>query len=79
VPANILYDTQGRRALARYLERHTQAELAERLGVCQQTVSNLKNGKSRPESLIRALLQRVAAIPVDAWLLPDELRRIRAA
>ena len=79
MPAKILYDTQGRRLLQAYLETTTQAALARRLGVCQQTVSDIKTGKTRPESVLRALLKRVADINEDAWLLPKERRRIEAA
>lgn len=82
VPQNIPFDTHARRLLVRFLKKTvmTQAAFAKRVGVCQQTVSDWLKGKTRPESIIlRAVVERVADVPRDAWLMAEERRRIKAA
>lgn len=75
----IVLKTQGERLLTAFLKTTSQAELAAKLHVSQQTVSDWALGKSRPKAVFQRLLQTFAAIPSDAWLSADERRRIKAA
>lgn len=75
----VAYETQARRLLKRHLETTTQAAFARRVGVGQQMVSDWAAGKSRPEALLRLVIERVAGIDPTLWLLAEERRRIDAA
>jgi transcriptional regulator with XRE-family HTH domain len=50
----------------------TKAEVARRVGVSHQVVSDWVAGMKRPVLEHREILQREFGIPVEAWLTPDE-------
>jgi transcriptional regulator with XRE-family HTH domain len=50
----------------------TKAEVARRVGVSHQVVSDWAAGMKRPAPEHREILQREFGIPVEAWLTPDE-------
>lgn len=66
--------TDGRRALVQVLKKHTQAEVAEKLGVTQQTVSRWQVGMGRPNLIQRCTLEQHFGIRQAAWMTPQELR-----
>jgi transcriptional regulator with XRE-family HTH domain len=72
-------NTKGRKLLKKYLESSSQAALARTIGVGQQTVSEWAKGSCRPDAMWRAILERAAGIPVDAWFDESELKRIANA
>ena len=47
-------------------------ELAEKLGVSKQTVSEWVGGRSRPEPERMAALEELLGIPMRAWTEPVE-------
>lgn len=71
--------TDGHRALEQVLKEHTQAEIAELLGVSQQVVSYWKHGHGRPRAEVRWALEQYFRIPQVSWLTKSELRLRRAA
>lgn len=81
MPQIVLFPTQGRRSLKAWLSKTktTQAAFAKLVRVCQQTVSDWRRGKVRPEAFQRVAIEQATGIPRDAWLLPEERRRLRAA
>lgn len=56
------------------LKKHTQAEVAEKLGVTQQTVSRWRLGLGRPDLIQRWTLEQRFGIAQASWLTPQELR-----
>lgn len=53
---------------------HSQAKIAERIGVGQQSVSAYLRRASRPEPEIREAIAREFGIPFDDWYSDAELR-----
>jgi transcriptional regulator with XRE-family HTH domain len=66
--------TDGQRALLKVLQSNTQAEVAEEVGVSQQTVSMWASGAFRPTDLQRLRLQVVYGIDRDSWMTSAERR-----
>lgn len=56
----------------------TQERLARDLSTTQQNVSNWQTGRFRPGPLMRAKIERLYAIPQDAWLSADERESLAA-
>ena len=60
------------------LRRHrgmTQAELAEKMAVTRQTISNWERGISRPDVEALGRLAALLEVPVDQLIYPPEKRR----
>lgn len=57
----------------------TQAWIAARVGVTQQNVSVWLSGRCRPSVIVRMKLERLAGIPLDAWLTLEEREELAAA
>ena len=72
--------TDGARRLRDATTGETQAAIASRLRITQQSVSELLRGRTRPQRLV--LLMRLAreyGIPLEAWLTPAEARELARA
>lgn len=72
--------THGARKVRDFLETHSQAWLAKRVGVGQQTVSEWAAERCRPDSFYRRLLALVIPdLHDDDWFDADERRAIARA
>lgn len=60
----------GRKLLAKLLEKNTQADLADLAGVSQETISRLAAGEVKPSIATALALQKKLAIPVESWGQP---------
>lgn len=59
--------TRGRRSLIAVLQRTTGREVAARVGVAKQTVSDWVRGINKPRRDARLALQRLYGISPAAW------------
>lgn len=72
--------TPGARKVRDFLKDHSQAWLAKRVGVGQQTVSEWAAERCRPDSFYRRLLSFVIpGLEDDDWFDVDERRAIARA
>lgn len=73
-------DTPGRRALLAYLaeptRRRTHRWLAGILGVHYGAISEWRRGLGRPSVPNALCLQKLAGIPLDAWLTDEERKTL---
>ena len=69
--------SEGRRALRELCAKHTQREIAQRLGVTQQCIGEWCSAAARPGLANREALETAFGIPPDAWgaLAPNWKRR----
>lgn len=72
-------DTEGRTRLVEYLDKTTQAALAEAVGTSQTNVSAWARGVARPGDEYREALEIVAGIPADAWRTDEERGKVERA
>lgn len=70
-----IYGFQHRLGQAYFHSGLTQTELAERLGVSRQSVTNYLNGDSVPDAAILAAMGDVLDVSVD-WLLYGDRGRV---
>lgn len=68
MPAGEPVKTKGSVALrSLFAGRYTQEELAQKLGVTQQTISNWAKGVRRPPAEKMAEIEDALGIPMRAW------------
>lgn len=68
MPARESVKTKGSEALRAFVAPQVpQDELASKLGVTQQTISNYANGLRRPPPEAMAKLEDLLGIPMRAW------------
>jgi transcriptional regulator with XRE-family HTH domain len=66
--------TVGSELLLSIMNRRTQSEVAEELGVRQSIVSRWISGQEKPGPKARANMQVVLGIPSEAWRAPSRIR-----
>jgi predicted transcriptional regulator len=69
------WTTEGHRLLAKLFaadDAPSQHDVAESLGITQQSVSAYLRGFARPGELVRARFQKLYGIPASSWLTAKE-------
>ena len=66
--------TRAWRTLCRLVDESSQAQVAESLGVCQQTVSAYYRRASRPTGIRRERMHKVLGIVESDWDTAEERR-----
>lgn len=71
-------DTEGRRALLRYLEQHKRnpSWLARELGIAQPSARAWVVGKARPDHDMREAIHLLTGVPAESWRTPAERERL---
>ena len=54
----------------------TQAEMAERLGVTQNTIFNWENGKSEPSASQLRNISSITGVPMEYIFFPNQSKNI---
>lgn len=78
LPAKPPADPPGHRALAAYLRdsAKSQAWLAKRIGIGQQSISMWLRGENTPGAAHQKAIQLATGINVDDWLTAEERRHL---